>query len=248
MDTILNSDEFTEVDGRQYLNPQVALDESNSFIDNLRATQAQQNQQIAQDAYNLGTSVPSVEGGLGTNTPANMSYFTSRYQTPQTNSAVANLRATAQAAALNQALQNEQEIWKKKYNDAYRRYQKSAYDRANNPTVNNPDTTTNGDVEAEPTDYTGQGKLIIEDGDILPGEDSRLIVEPGSGNIIGEGFKGDNPRFVRNADGSYSRYGSSSGSWMPPSVDLFDILTDFQYNGKRKTSTQNKSSNGFSGR
>lgn len=55
-----------------------------------------------------------------------MGYFTSRYQTPQTNSAVANLRATAQAAALNQVLSNEQEMWKKRYNDAYRDYQKRA--------------------------------------------------------------------------------------------------------------------------
>lgn len=134
MDTILNSDEYTEVDGRGYVNPQVALDESNRFIDQLRATQAQQNQQIAQDTYNLGTSVPSVQGGLGTNTPAGMSYFTSRIQNPQTSSAVANLRATAQAAALNQALQNEQEIWKKRYNDAYRAYQKRQNDKTNQGT------------------------------------------------------------------------------------------------------------------
>ena len=155
MDTqILPSDEVAEVESRYYLNPQVALDESNSFIDNLRATQAQQNQQIAQDTYNLGTSVPSVEGGLGTNTPANMSYFTSRYQTPQTNSVVENLRSVAQAQALNQALQNEQEKWKKRYNDAYRNYQKSAYNRANQPQTTdttNLDNISTGDTTQEVT-------------------------------------------------------------------------------------------------
>ncbi len=149
MDTILNSDEFTEVENRGYINPQVGLDESNRFIDQLRATQAQQNQQIARDTYNLGTSVPSVQGGLGTNTPAGLSYFTSRIQTPQTSSAVANLRATAQAAALNQALQNEQEIWKKRYQDAYRNYQKSAYDKANTPLSPSTNPTENGDVETQ---------------------------------------------------------------------------------------------------
>lgn len=131
MYNILNSDEYTEVEGRKYLNPQVALDESNRFINNLRSNQAQQNQQIATDTYNLGTNIPSAQGGLGTNTSSNMGYFTSRYQTPQTASAVANLRATAQAAALNQALQNEQEIWKKRYQDAYRAYQKRQNDKVN---------------------------------------------------------------------------------------------------------------------
>lgn len=149
MDTILNSDEFTEVDGRGYINPQVALDESNRFIDQLRATQAQQNQQIAQDTFNLGTDVSSNLGGLGTNTPAGLSYFTSRTQVPQTSSAVANLRATVQAAALNQALQNEQEIWKNRYQQAYRNYQK----RQNSGT--NGTQTAKGDVEYEDTgEYT----------------------------------------------------------------------------------------------
>lgn len=122
MESILPTEEYTEVDGRAYLNPQVALDESNTFIDNLRATQGQQNQEIISDTQMLGTDVPSNLGGL---TGAE-SYFTSRYQTPQTNSVVANLRAVAQAAALNQVLANEQEIWKKRYNDAYRAYQKRA--------------------------------------------------------------------------------------------------------------------------
>ena len=127
MDTqILPSDEVTKVESRSYLNPQVALDESNTFIDNLRSTQGQQNQEIFTDTQMLGTDVPSVQGGL---TGGN-SYFTSRYQTPQTNAATANLRAAAQATALNQVLQNEQEIWKKKYQDAYRNYQKRQYNRA----------------------------------------------------------------------------------------------------------------------
>lgn len=154
MDTILNSDEFTEVENRGYLNPQVGLDESNRFIDQLRATQAQQNQQIAQDTYNLGSALPSAQGGLGTNTPAGLGYFTSRMQTPQTASAVANLRATAQATALNQALENEQAIWKKRYQDAYRAYQKRMNDKTNTP--QNPYANAEGeDPEYETTTPEG---------------------------------------------------------------------------------------------
>lgn len=157
MESILPTNEYTEVDNRQYLNPQVALDESNRFIDQLRSTQAQQNQQIAEQTYNLGTSVPSVQGGLGTNTPAGLSYFTSRLQAPQTASAVANLRATAQAAALNQALQNEQEIWKKRYNDAYRNYQKRMNDKANTPSTDLGDMLKKLGYDVNQDDYGSEG-------------------------------------------------------------------------------------------
>lgn len=159
---ILNDSDFVEVEGRYYTNPQVALDESNKFIDNLRSTQQANNQQIQTDTYNLGTAVPSNLGGLTSpvtdgNGGAGMSYFTSRYQVPQTNSAVANLRAAAQAQALNEVLANEQAIWKKKYQDAYRDYQRKAYNRSygggggsnggNNN--NNNDNTSTWDGEAD---------------------------------------------------------------------------------------------------
>ena len=48
---ILNDSDFVEVEGRYYTNPQVALDESNKFIDNLRSTQQANNQQIQTDTY-----------------------------------------------------------------------------------------------------------------------------------------------------------------------------------------------------
>ena len=120
MDNLLPENEYKEFEGRAYLNPQVMVDESNTFIDNLRSSQGQQNQEIFTDTQRLGTDVPSNLGGL---TGAG-SYFTSRYQTPQTASNIANLRATAQASALNQVLANEEAMWKKRYNDAYRSYQK----------------------------------------------------------------------------------------------------------------------------
>lgn len=158
---ILNDNEFVEVEGRGYVNPQVALDESNAFIDNLRSTQQANNQQIQTDTYNLGTEIPSNLGGL---TGAE-SYFTSRYQTPQTVSAVANLRAAAQASALNQALQNEQEMWKKRYNDAYRRYQKSQYDKSNvGGGGGDGATTTTLPIDVNSGDGTGDVSLNTNTG------------------------------------------------------------------------------------
>ena len=154
---ILPDNEVTEVESRYYLNPQVGLDESNKFIENLRSTQQQNNAQIAKDTYNLGTEVSSNLGGLGTNTPAGLSYFTSRTQAPQTSSAVANLRATAQAAALNQALQNEQEIWKKRYNDAYRNYQKRMNDKANTPSTDLGDMLKKLGYDVNQDDYGSEG-------------------------------------------------------------------------------------------
>lgn len=148
MDNILPENEYQEIEGRAYINPQVSLDESNAFIDNLRSVQGQQNQEIFSDTQMLGTDVPSVMGGL---TGGN-SYFTSRYQTPQTNSAVSNLRAAAQAQALNDVLSNEQAIWKKRYQDAYKNYQKRANSGGGGgggPQA--PQNPTTGGVEEKPT-------------------------------------------------------------------------------------------------
>lgn len=175
MDNILPTNEYTEVEGRVYSNPQVVLDEANSFIDNLRSTQAQNNQEITQQTQNLGTDISTNLGGL---TGAD-SYFTSRYQTPQTVSAVANLRATAQAAALNEVLANEEAKWKKRYNDAYRKYQKSAYDKANTP-ANTPATTTedddiNGGVDENPTD---DKSTVIYGGGVTAGPGQQLVMGP----------------------------------------------------------------------
>lgn len=150
---MLPENEYSEIESRYYLNPQVGLDESNKFIENLRSIQQQNNSQIAKDTAALGTEVSSNLGGL---TGAN-SYFASRYQTPQTNATVANLRAAAQAKALNDVLANEQAIWKNRYQDAYRAYQKRSYDKANSGSGSNGGNTSSWDGESEliPTDTTG---------------------------------------------------------------------------------------------
>lgn len=128
----MNLDDFSYIDNdRRYINPQVSLNEQNAFIDNLRNTQGQDTAQIRQDTYNLGTAVPSNLGGLA----GGSNYFKSRYQTPQTNSMVADLRAAAQSQALSTLLNNEIGKAQKRYNDAYR----AAKKRANNVSSgNNP--------------------------------------------------------------------------------------------------------------
>lgn len=162
MDNIIPTNEYTEVEGRVYANPQVSLDRSNAFIDNLRATQAQQNQQITTDTQRLGTDVPTNLGGL----TGGEGYFTSRYQTPQTNSAVNQLRSAALLAAANQAMQNEVDIWKKRQQDAYRAYQKRQYDASKTTGGNGNgglDVDTNADTQetVEVSTYQpGSGQII----------------------------------------------------------------------------------------
>ena len=124
----MNFDDFSYTENdRRYLNPQVSLDEQNAFIDNLRNMQSTNTAQITQDTRNLGTQVPSNLGGLTGGT----SYFTSRYQTPQTNSMVSDLRATAQASALSTLMSNELAKAQKRYNDAYRAAKKRAAAKSN---------------------------------------------------------------------------------------------------------------------
>lgn len=127
MNGILPDNEYTEVESKAYLNPQLQVDETNAFIDNLRQSQLENNAEIAAQTRALGTDVPSNLGGL----IGGEGYFTSRYQTPQTNSLVQNLRTAAQAQALNQALANEQEMWKNRYQQAYRNYQSRQNAKAN---------------------------------------------------------------------------------------------------------------------
>lgn len=137
---ILPTDEYVTFEDRAYLNPSLAVTETNQFIDNLRNTQQANNAQINQQTQRLGTDVPSDMGGL----TGAQSYWTSRYQTPQTNSVVNDLRASAQASALNQALANEEAMWKKRYQEAYNAYQKRAWDKSGNSS-----DTDKGDISEE---------------------------------------------------------------------------------------------------
>lgn len=113
---MLPENEYYSFENRNYINPQVSLDEQNRFIDNLRNVQAQKNQQITTQTYNLGSALPSNLGGL----IGGGGYWRSRYQTPQTNMLVNDLRTAAQSKALSDILANEQAKMQKRYNAAYR--------------------------------------------------------------------------------------------------------------------------------
>lgn len=144
----MNEDEIYSFEDRTYLNPTTSRDEQLSFIDTLRETQAKNTAQIRTDTYNLGSPLPSNLGGLS----GAEDTFIARYQTPQTEQTVADLRTAAQQSALNQALTNLQTAYKKRYNDAVLDYQK----RSATPSNTTPNTNnTDGDVSFEPTGANG---------------------------------------------------------------------------------------------
>ena len=151
---ILPDNEFYTFEDRNYINPNVSLGEQNACIDNLRNTQQNNTAEINMQTHNLGTDVPSSVGGL---TGAN-SYFSSRYQTPQNNSLAANLRATAQAKALNDVLSNEQAKMQKRYNDAYQSSQvrgsNSGSGGGGGSSDPSGDPYKDGSVTTTPTDTT----------------------------------------------------------------------------------------------
>lgn len=161
-------------DDRWYVNPQVSLDEQNAFINNLRNLQAQDNAQIAQQTRGLGMQVPSNLGGL----VGGGSYFRSRYQTPQTNKTIADLRAVAQNQALQTALNNEFEKAKKKYRDS----QNDSLKKNGLNDVPLTVTDAGGEGDKYKTEYKGSSLK----GEVKPG--SGLFIVPGVGPIFfGEG-------------------------------------------------------------
>lgn len=138
----MNNDEFYEYEDRAYTNPTLSSGEQEAFISNLRDIQGQNNAQIAQQTYNLGTAVPSNLGGLG----GGEAYFTSRYQTPQVNDMVATLKSAAQAQALSDVMSNYQNQLQNRYKQAYRRAQRRAR-RSGGTTVPTTSAGQKGNVE-----------------------------------------------------------------------------------------------------
>ena len=124
----MNSYELIEFEGRQYVNPDISRDEQTDFINTLRDIQAQNNAQIATETHNLGTDIEPTRGGL----TGSEEYWKGLYQTPQTEAAVANMKAVAQQTALNNALTNYQNMLQDRYNQAYRNYQKRQYAHSRN--------------------------------------------------------------------------------------------------------------------
>lgn len=167
---ILPENEYTEIEGRRYLNPNLQVTQTDDFINNLRTTQQANNQQIVTQTQDLGTEVPSNLGGL----VGGEGYWTSRYQTPQANNAVQNLRTASLLAAMNQAGKNELAMWQKRQQDAYRAYQKRQNDKTNqNPNTTNGSSNLGVDVNSgdsgegganENTTTTGPGYVTSVQG------------------------------------------------------------------------------------
>lgn len=140
---LMNENEYLKVNDRYYVNPQLSVDESEQFLEKLKTAQAEGNARIAQETHNLGTDVPSSMGGLS----GSGGVWQQRYQNPQVNSMVADLRATAQAQALNETMSNLLAQKQKQYKDAYR----AAYKKKEKNNNNNPTSGNNGDVTQENT-------------------------------------------------------------------------------------------------
>lgn len=158
----MNLDDFsTVVDDRRYIKPQVALDEQNTFIENLRDTQGRGVNEVSTRIYNLGTDIPSNLGGLG----GAGTYFESRYQTPQVAEMIATLRNTAQAQALNDALNNEVAMAKQRYNRAYKAAQRRNNNPSNNPSNNpaNPNLPINTNKGDKNINISGEGSDIVDE-------------------------------------------------------------------------------------
>lgn len=133
---VMNNDTVFEFEDRSYVNPNTNRDEILDFIDTYRSVQDQNTAQINQDTYNLGSPLPNQLGGLG----GAEGQWRAQYQTPNTQAAIADLRATAQAQALNQELSNLQNMWQNRYKQAYR----NAKRRAKTASNKSPDTFDQG--------------------------------------------------------------------------------------------------------
>lgn len=125
---MLPQSEVINYEDTLYVNPETSFNEQNKFIENLRGLQQQQNAEIATDTTNLGTYPASQSnlGGLG----GGESYFTARYQTPQTNALVNDLRAANRAQVLTDVLKLNQSIMQQKLQAAQENARKRAAARA----------------------------------------------------------------------------------------------------------------------
>lgn len=125
-------DEVFTFEDREYVNPEVSLNEQLDFVDKYRTLQNQSQAQINRGTQALGTQVPSSMGGL---TGAE-NLWTTQYRTPQVNATVENLKQAAQMSALNTALSNQQTMWQNRYNQAERAYQRAKMKRDYTSTSN----------------------------------------------------------------------------------------------------------------
>ena len=156
----MNNNEAYDFEGNKYINPTLSRDEQMQFIDNLRGIQANHNAEIQADTRNLGTDVIPTQGGL----VGSEDYFMQRYQTPQVDSMVANLRATAQAKALSDVLaglsaQYKQRFMKARLNQERRANARSLMGSGGGVVGNQLPPTTGNVIENDTSKNIQRGRL-----------------------------------------------------------------------------------------
>lgn len=161
----MNDKDTLEFEDRFYVSPTVSRDEQLDFIDNYRKVLQDSVQRINTQTHNLGTDVPSNIGGL----TGGEATFESRYVTPQTNAAVAELKAKAQETALTQSLNNLKSQMEKRYKDAYRNARISEYNKSNSGSDDKSNVEvegvgSDGENKFEKNPNTGEGEVVM-DGD-----------------------------------------------------------------------------------
>lgn len=234
----MNLDDYSYAENdRRYIKPEVGLNESNAFIDNLRSTVQEENTRNNQLTYNLGSDLPSNMGGLS----GSSGYFQSRYQTPQVNSMVSDLRATAQAQALQEAMNNELNKAKKLYTDAYRAAKKR--EAENNKTTDDDDDDLTKDLTGFDVEENDSENLkdtdpvrLEESGESSPYARYKEVTDD-EGNVIGTGvtwYPHSNPwesflsRYQMIVDDGYS----NTADWIKRYLLNPIVTSPMKFNGK----------------
>lgn len=144
------NNESYDFEDRKYVNPTLSRDEQLAFVDNLRNVQQNDMAKIVQDTHNLGSDLPSNEGGL----TGSEGLWNAQYVDPKVNEMVSSLKSAAQAQALNNILTNHQDQWQQRYNEAYRAAEKRKealdYDKGGNGSNKN----AGGEVDDDDPDWT----------------------------------------------------------------------------------------------
>ena len=165
--------------------------------------QGENTAQIGTQTHALGSDLAAPYGGL--HGPSE--YMKSRYQTPQTESRVAAMRTAAQLSALNQLMQNDQNRWNERYNQAYRAAAKRASTPKTPVTPNNP---SNGNTGLNITTSTGEPGSI--DVNMNPNISGNNLIQTGENTYknlaTGETYSPAGTAFM-----STSSQGMSLGVW-----------------------------------
>lgn len=187
-------DQYYNFEDRVYTSPTVSRDEQMSFIDTLRDMTGQENQRIATQTSNLGTNVQSSLGGL----TGSEGYFQQRYQTPQMETTVNQLKATAQAKALNDLMSNYEAQARNRYSQAYRNAKRRASTSGSGDgayDLDNPEEYTTTEDLTMTTEGWPAGTSVTAYGTA----DGERFYRDSAGNIL----KTDAPGYARASNGYY---------------------------------------------